>query len=213
MRGAARAGERAASRRRGTKGVRRRRPRACGAASRHPDDAQARACTQPRGRMPERSVRAWRSCRQASSGAMRRCRRPKCRHMPAGVLDSLRAPCRNAGAKGAAPRWQPTVAGLDSTRPTDAAPEAPRKRKVRKFDSLSTAAMGPTKTNLAPALDARQSKLELRTGGVPLRRFAWRAATNAGFGGARSRRARKGRKPGLRRRATWRGGHRIERMQ
>lgn len=185
-------------RRRGTDGLRRRQPRACGrTARRRRGDAQGRACTQPRGRMPGRSVREGRSCRQASSGAVRRCRGPKCRHMPGWVLDSLRARCANAGAKGAAPGWQPTAAGLEVSRPTDAAPRAPPKRKVRKFDSLSAATKGPTRTNLALVLDGRQSESESGSRGAHLRRVRCQGREMRSFALPDRRRRARGRNRGF----------------
>ena len=119
--------------RRDTSGPRPRASRARARPSyRHPGDAQARACTQARGRVPVRSVREWRRQRQASSGAQRRCRRP------GGASLSL----KTHGGKAAT--TSPARAGFTEGNPADAAHGAPTKRKVRKLDSLSAATEGPT---------------------------------------------------------------------
>jgi len=101
-------------------------------------DARARARTQPRGRMPERSVRERRGWRQASSGAKRRCRRP------GGASQSPGAHAEPDDAADAATARLATRARLNSLNPTDAARGVPPKRKVRKMDSLSAATRGPT---------------------------------------------------------------------
>ena len=86
-------------------------------------DARARTRTRPRGRLPERSKREQGSCRQAGSGAMRRCRGP------GGAPRSIRLP---------------SGAGIRKLKPANAVHGAPRERKVRKLDSLSAATTGPT---------------------------------------------------------------------
>ncbi len=88
--------------------------------------------------MPERSVREWQGCRQASSGAKRRCRGP------GGALSPRMAIGERADAAGKLTG----SAELISLNPADAAHGVPPKRKVRKkvrkFDSLSAATKGPT---------------------------------------------------------------------
>jgi hypothetical protein len=88
--------------------------------------------------MPQRSVRERQGCRQASSGAKRRCRER------GGAAWSPAVHDEQVDAADAAARSLPNRAGLISPNPTDATHGVSPKRKVRKFDSLSAAAKGPT---------------------------------------------------------------------
>ena len=88
--------------------------------------------------MPKRSNGKRRLWDQADSGARRRCRRP------GGASLSLKASAIAAGTAVMKDTRSPGRASVGSRGATEAAHEAPTKRKLRKMDSLSAATQGPT---------------------------------------------------------------------
>lgn len=88
--------------------------------------------------MPKRSNGKRSLWDQADSGAKRRCRRP------GGASLSLKASAIAAGTAVMEDTRSPGRASVRSRGATEAAHEAPTKRKVRKMDSLSAATQGPT---------------------------------------------------------------------
>jgi len=157
-RGGPRTGRRTAKRRRDACGPR---PRASRAGARlrrrRHGDTRTHACTQPRGRLPKRSMRE-RVWDQAHSGAMRRCRKPGGASLPPTAAARSNEVTR-------LPR-RASVWPLDSLEATGAVHRAPRMREVRKLDSLSAATKGPDSAHLALRVAVRQ--LECGSGrGVP----------------------------------------------
>jgi len=111
-------------------------------------DTRTHACTQPRGRLPKRSMSERCVWDQARSGAMRRCRRP-------GGASLSPSSAAHGNEVMRLPR-RASVRPLDSLEATGAAHRAPRMREVRKLDSLSAATKGPDSAHLALRVAVRQ---------------------------------------------------------